>query len=82
MEELLITSIRSYKIASLVFTTSMMVIITSFITYLVINLSRLIFRFNHKAEYHFLKINRAIGITAAVFLAFMIMSVILNHFNH
>lgn len=80
MNDLLITSIRSYEIASLIFTTSAILILTSFVCYLIINMIRLIFRFNHKAERHFLSINRALGIVAAIFTAFLIVAIVMNHF--
>ena len=35
---------------------------------------------SHKSEEHFKRINRTIGIVIVVFVAFLIMSIVLNHF--
>ncbi len=81
INDLLITSIKGYSIAELVFTSSLIMLLAAFVCWLIINLIRLVFKFNaYKSKPHFLRINRTIGIVAAIFASFIIVAIIIKHF--
>lgn len=80
IDKLLITTIENYSVAGLIFTASAVMILTSTICFFLINIVRIVFHFNYKSNRYFQSINRALGIVVAIFIAFLIVSIIMNHF--
>ncbi len=81
IENLLITSIKGYSIAELIFTVSMIMILTTFISYFLLNMIRFLFTFNYKAQPHFVSINRMLGKVIIIFVSFLIVAILMYYFH-